>query len=180
MCEMWSTRSWFEPVMFDFYAQRQFHSAMSLDDGSVHKNQTNKILTITFPIISKTCNKILAITFPIISKTWSFQKVLAIAYTDTKQFTVTLAATKILYNYPVTLKIYGKLVGCAKLEFRAFGLCTVKKCWFSSCWIKLLSQLICNSQRLTARLLCQFVVCIKTVNCGHCTQIIPHRLADYP
>ena len=47
-----------------------------IDDGSVHKNQTNKIL---------------AITFSIISKTWSFQKLLAI---QTKQFTVTLAATK--------------------------------------------------------------------------------------
>ena len=41
-----------------------------------------------------------------------------------------------------------------------------------------LSQRMCNPQRLTARLLCLFVVCIKTLNCG--TQIIPHRLADYP
>ena len=148
--------------MFGFKAQRQFRSAMSLDDGSVHKNQTNNML---------------AITFPIISKTWSFQKLLA---TQTKQFAVTLAATKnfIYRNYPITFKISAKLVGCAKLEFRTFGLCTVKKCWFSSCWTKLLSQPICNGQRLTARLLCLFVVCIKTLNCG--TQITPHCLADYP
>ena len=85
---------------------------MSLDDGSVHKNQTNKIL---------------AITLPIISKTWSFQKLLAI---QTKQFIVTLAATKnfIQLPYPVTFKISGKRVACAKLEFKTFGLCTVKKC----------------------------------------------------
>ena len=68
--------------MFGFRAQRQFRSAMSLDDGSVHKNQTNKIL---------------AITFPIISKTWSFQKLLAI---QTKQFAVTLAATKNFTQLP--------------------------------------------------------------------------------
>ena len=42
-----------------------------------------------------------------------------------------------------------------------------------------LSQPICIPQRLTARLLCLVVVCIKTLNCG--TQAIPHRLADqYP
>ena len=40
--------------MFGFKAQRLFRSAMSLDDGSVHKNQTNKILATTFLIISKT------------------------------------------------------------------------------------------------------------------------------
>ena len=62
--------------MFGFKAQRQFRSVMSLDDGSGHKNQTNKIV---------------AITFPIISKTWSLLKLLAI---QAKQFTVTLAATK--------------------------------------------------------------------------------------
>ena len=67
-----------------FQIQRQFRSAMSLDDGSVHKNQTNKIL---------------AITFPIINKTWSFQKLLAI---HTKQFTVTLAATKNFIQLPST------------------------------------------------------------------------------
>ena len=68
--------------MFGFKAQRQFRSAMSLDDGSVHKNQTNKPLVITSPIISTT---------------WSFQKVLAI---QTKQLTVTLAATKIFIQSP--------------------------------------------------------------------------------
>ena len=103
--------------MFGFKAQRQFRSAMSLDDGSVHKNQTNKIV---------------AITFPIISKTWSFLKPLAI---QTKQSTVTLAAIKnFIQCCPVTFKFSGKLVGCAKLEFRTFGRCKVKKCWFSSCW----------------------------------------------
>ena len=30
-------------MMFGFKAQRQFRSAMSLDDGLVHKNQINKI-----------------------------------------------------------------------------------------------------------------------------------------
>ena len=103
--------------MFGFKAQRQFRSAMSLDDGSVHKNQTNKIL---------------AVTFPIISKTWSFQKLLAIQ----SNLPQLQQQQKNLYKYPVTFKISGKLVGCAKLEFRTFGLCTVKKCWFSSCWTK--------------------------------------------
>ena len=107
--------------MFGFKAQRPFRSAMSLDDGSVHKNQTNKIL---------------ANTFPIISKTWSFDSFLKLLAIQTKQSIVTLAAIKILYNYPVTFKFSGKLVGCAKLEFRTFGRRKVKKCWFSSCWAK--------------------------------------------
>ena len=43
---------------------------------------------------------------------------------NTKQFTVTLAATKNFKQLglpsPVTFKISGKLVSCAKLEFRTF------------------------------------------------------------
>ena len=71
--------------MFGFKAQHQFRLAMSLHDGSVHKNQTNKIV---------------AITFPIISKTWSFLKLLAI---QTKQSNVTLAATKNFIQLPSNL-----------------------------------------------------------------------------
>ena len=82
--------------MFGFKAQRQFRSARSLDDGSVHKNQTNKIL---------------AITFPIISKTWSFQKLLAI---QTKQFTVTLAATKHFIQLPSNFQNFWQTCGLCK------------------------------------------------------------------
>ena len=84
--------------MFGFKAQRQFRSAMSLDDGSVglHKNQTNKIL---------------AITFSIISKTWSFQKLLAI---QTKQFTVILAATKNFMQLPSNFQNFWQTCGLCK------------------------------------------------------------------
>ena len=68
--------------MFGFKAQRQFRSAMSLDDGSAVQYITIKIA---------------AITFPIISKTWSFLKPLAI---QTKQSTLTLAATKNFIQSP--------------------------------------------------------------------------------
>ena len=95
--------------MYGFKAKRQFRSAMSLYDGLVHKNQTNKIL---------------AITFPIVSKTWSFQKLLAIQQIQTKQFAVTLTATKNFVQLPRNFQISGKLVGCAKLEFRTFGVST--------------------------------------------------------
>ena len=82
--------------MFGFKAQRQFRSAMSLDDGSVHKNQTNKIV---------------AITFPIISKTRSFLKLLAI---QTKQFTVTLAATKNFIQLPGNFQNFWQTCGLCK------------------------------------------------------------------
>ena len=82
--------------MFGFKAQRQFRSAMSLDDGSVHKNQTDTIL---------------AITFPIISKTWSFQKLLAI---QTEQFTVTLAATKNFIQLPSNFQNFWQTCGLSK------------------------------------------------------------------
>ena len=82
--------------MFGFKAQCQFRSAMSLDDGSVHKNQTNKIV---------------AITFPIISKTWSFLKPLAI---QTKQSTVTLAAIKNVIQLPSNFQIFRQTCGLSK------------------------------------------------------------------
>ena len=82
--------------MFGFKAQRQFRSAMSLDDGSVHKNQTNKIV---------------AITFPIISKTWSFLKLLAM---QTKQSTVTLAAKKNFIQLPSNFQIFWQTCGSCK------------------------------------------------------------------
>ena len=67
-----------------------------INDGSVHKNQTNKILVITFPIISKT---------------WSFQKLLAI---QTKQFTVTLAATKVFIQLPTNFQNFWQTCGLCK------------------------------------------------------------------
>ena len=82
--------------MFGFKAQRQFRSAMSLDDGSVHKNQTGKILTITFLIIRKT---------------WSFQKLLAV---QTKQFTVTLAATQNFIQLPSNFQNFWQTCGLCK------------------------------------------------------------------
>ena len=82
--------------MFGFKAQRQFRSAMTLDDGSVHKNQTNKIV---------------AITFPIISKTWSFLKLLAI---QTKQSAVTLAATKNFTQLPSNFQNFWQTCGLCK------------------------------------------------------------------
>ena len=84
--------------MFGFKAQRQFRSAMSLDDGSVHQNQINKILAIR-P------------TFPIISKTWSFQKLLAI---QSKQFTATLAATKNFVQLPSNFQNFWQTCGLCK------------------------------------------------------------------
>ena len=82
--------------MFGFKAQRQFRLAMSLDDGLVHKNQTNKIL---------------ATTFPIISKTWSFLKLLGI---QTKQSTVTLAATKNFIQLPSNFQVFWRTCGLCK------------------------------------------------------------------
>ena len=82
--------------MFGFKALRQFRSAMSFDDGSEHKNQTNKIL---------------AITFSITNKTRSFQKLLAI---QTKQFIVTLAATKKFIQLPSNFQNFSQTCGLCK------------------------------------------------------------------
>ena len=59
MCEMWSAKSSFEPVVFGFKAQRQFRSTMSLDDGSAVqfiKITPTKYRQLLFQLLAKHCH----------------------------------------------------------------------------------------------------------------------------